>query len=62
MRRRPASTAGLAYGENISAGAVLVVLPTLIALLFLQRYTCNGFTRGATRSKGHLDCPDNRTT
>jgi multiple sugar transport system permease protein len=35
--------------ENVSAGAVLVILPTLIAIPFLQRYICNGFTRGATR-------------
>ncbi|RDG39951.1 carbohydrate ABC transporter permease [Streptomyces corynorhini] len=38
-----------AHWENISAGAVLVILPTLIAFLFLQRYIYNGFTRGATR-------------
>ncbi|MFF5565721.1 carbohydrate ABC transporter permease [Streptomyces sp. NPDC012623] len=38
-----------AHWETISAGAVLVILPTLIAFLFLQRYIYNGFTRGATR-------------
>ncbi|MEW1721996.1 carbohydrate ABC transporter permease [Streptomyces sp. NPDC093109] len=38
-----------AHWENISAGAVLVILPTLVAFLFLQRYIYNGFTRGATR-------------
>ncbi|MFE2940962.1 carbohydrate ABC transporter permease [Streptomyces sp. NPDC059255] len=38
-----------AHWENISAGAVLVIVPTLVAFLFLQRYIYNGFTRGATR-------------
>ncbi|TLS42968.1 carbohydrate ABC transporter permease [Streptomyces montanus] len=38
-----------AHWENISAGAVLVILPTLIVFLFLQRYIYNGFTRGATK-------------
>ncbi|MBA2951049.1 carbohydrate ABC transporter permease [Streptomyces himalayensis] len=38
-----------AHWETISAGAVLVIVPTLIAFLFLQRYIYNGFTRGATR-------------
>lgn len=38
-----------AHWETISAGAVLVILPTLIAFLFLQRFIYNGFMRGATR-------------
>jgi multiple sugar transport system permease protein len=38
-----------AHWETISAGAVLVILPTLIIFLFLQRYIYNGFTRGATK-------------
>ncbi|MFG2129837.1 carbohydrate ABC transporter permease [Streptomyces sp. NPDC048751] len=38
-----------AHWETISAGAVLVILPTLIVFLCLQRYVYNGFTRGATR-------------
>ncbi|MGI5458829.1 carbohydrate ABC transporter permease [Streptomyces sp. CA-249302] len=38
-----------AHWETISAGAVLVILPTLIVFLCLQRYIYNGFTRGATR-------------
>ncbi|MDQ0764588.1 carbohydrate ABC transporter permease [Streptomyces canus] len=38
-----------AHWEVISAGAVLVILPTLIVFLSLQRFIYNGFTRGATR-------------
>lgn len=38
-----------AHWETISAGAVLVILPTLIVFLALQRYIYNGFTTGATR-------------
>ncbi|GEC03737.1 sugar ABC transporter permease [Streptomyces spinoverrucosus] len=38
-----------AHWEVISAGAVLVILPTLIVFLLLQRYIYNGFMRGATR-------------
>ncbi|MBC9727103.1 carbohydrate ABC transporter permease [Streptomyces sp. TRM68367] len=38
-----------AHWETISAGAVLVILPTLIVFLCLQRYIYNGFMRGATR-------------
>lgn len=38
-----------AHWENISAGAVLVILPTLIAFLFLQRYIYNGFAQGSTK-------------
>jgi len=38
-----------AHWEDISAGAVLVIVPTLIAVLFLQRFIYNGFTSGATK-------------
>jgi raffinose/stachyose/melibiose transport system permease protein len=38
-----------AHWETISAGAVLVILPTLIVFLCLQRFIYNGFTKGATR-------------
>ncbi|MCZ9347184.1 carbohydrate ABC transporter permease, partial [Streptomyces sp. TRM76130] len=38
-----------AHWETISAGAVLVILPTLIVFLFLQRFIYNGFTRGAAK-------------
>jgi raffinose/stachyose/melibiose transport system permease protein len=38
-----------AHWETISAGAILVIAPTLIVFLFLQRFIYNGFTRGATR-------------
>ncbi|MGW2639773.1 carbohydrate ABC transporter permease [Streptomyces sp. NPDC001348] len=38
-----------AHWETISAGAVLVILPTLIVFLALQRFIYNGFMRGATR-------------
>ncbi|MGP4047778.1 carbohydrate ABC transporter permease [Streptomyces sp. 2A115] len=38
-----------AHWETISAGTVLVILPTLIVFLFLQRFIYNGFTRGATK-------------
>ncbi|MFD7711449.1 carbohydrate ABC transporter permease [Streptomyces sp. NPDC059785] len=38
-----------AHWETISAGAVLVIVPTLIVFLFLQRFIYNGFTRGATK-------------
>ncbi|MEU6665358.1 carbohydrate ABC transporter permease [Streptomyces sp. NPDC046727] len=37
-----------AHWEIISAGTVLVILPTLIVFLALQRFIYNGFTRGAT--------------
>ncbi|MEU0676377.1 carbohydrate ABC transporter permease [Streptomyces sp. NPDC006172] len=36
-----------AHWENISAGAILVIVPTLVVFLFLQRYIYNGFARGA---------------
>ena len=35
-----------AHWEIISAGAVLVIVPTLIVFLLLQRYIYNGFTSG----------------
>ncbi|MET7451420.1 carbohydrate ABC transporter permease [Streptomyces sp. NPDC005574] len=38
-----------AHWENISAGTILVILPTLIAFLLLQRYIYNGFAQGATK-------------
>ncbi|MCX4765635.1 carbohydrate ABC transporter permease [Streptomyces sp. NBC_01275] len=38
-----------AQWQTISAGAVLVILPTLIVFLALQKYIYNGFMRGATR-------------
>ncbi|MGC0327756.1 multiple sugar transport system permease protein [Streptomyces sp. SAI-170] len=38
-----------AHWENISAGTVLVIVPTLIVFLFLQRYIYSGFTQGATK-------------
>ncbi|WP_405773518.1 carbohydrate ABC transporter permease [Streptomyces sp. NBC_01538] len=38
-----------AHWETISAGAVLVILPTLVAFLSLQRFIYNGFMKGATR-------------
>jgi raffinose/stachyose/melibiose transport system permease protein len=38
-----------AHWEAISAGAVLVIVPTLIIFLVLQRFIYNGFTEGATK-------------
>jgi multiple sugar transport system permease protein len=38
-----------AQWEVISAGAILVILPTLVVFLALQRFIYNGFTAGATR-------------
>ena len=35
--------------EIISAGVILVIIPTLIAFLALQRFIYNGFTAGATK-------------
>lgn len=35
--------------EVISAGVVIILVPTLIAFLALQRYIYNGFTSGATK-------------
>lgn len=38
-----------AQWEAISAGVILVVVPTLIVFLLLQRFIYNGFTVGATK-------------
>jgi multiple sugar transport system permease protein len=38
-----------AHWETISAGAILVIVPTLIVFLLLQRFIYNGFTQGATK-------------
>lgn len=38
-----------AQWEVISAGTVLVIVPTLVAFLLLQRYIYNGLTSGATK-------------
>ncbi|GGM12048.1 sugar ABC transporter permease [Streptomyces fumigatiscleroticus] len=38
-----------AHWETISAGTVLVILPTLAVFLLLQRFIYNGFMRGATK-------------
>ncbi|WP_328917610.1 MULTISPECIES: carbohydrate ABC transporter permease [unclassified Streptomyces] len=38
-----------AHWEDISAGAILVIVPTLVIFLFLQRFIYNGFTQGATK-------------
>lgn len=38
-----------AHWEHISAGTVLVIVPTLAVFLFLQRYIHNGFARSATK-------------
>lgn len=38
-----------AHWEHISAGTILVIVPTLVVFLFLQRYIYNGFARGATK-------------
>ncbi|PPS77328.1 MULTISPECIES: carbohydrate ABC transporter permease [Streptomyces] len=38
-----------AHWETISAGAILVIVPTLAVFLFLQRFIYNGFTQGATK-------------
>ncbi|MFJ7118673.1 carbohydrate ABC transporter permease [Streptomyces albogriseolus] len=38
-----------AHWETISAGTILVILPTLVVFLFLQRFIYNGFMRGATK-------------
>jgi ABC-type glycerol-3-phosphate transport system permease component len=38
-----------AQWEVISAGVILVILPTLIIFLALQRFVYNGFTSGATK-------------
>jgi multiple sugar transport system permease protein len=38
-----------AHWEDISAGAILVTIPTLIIFLVLQRFIYNGFTSGAVK-------------
>ncbi len=38
-----------AHWEDISAGAVIVIVPTLVVFLLLQRFIYNGFTEGATK-------------
>ncbi|MGI5185988.1 carbohydrate ABC transporter permease [Dactylosporangium sp. CA-152071] len=38
-----------AHWETISAGAILVIVPTLLLFLFQQRFIYNGFTSGATK-------------
>jgi ABC-type glycerol-3-phosphate transport system permease component len=38
-----------AHWETISAGAILVIVPTLFLFLLLQRFIYNGFTSGATK-------------
>lgn len=38
-----------AHWETISAGVVLVIIPTLIIFLLLQRFIYNGFTSGSTK-------------
>lgn len=38
-----------AHWEAICAGAILVIIPTLIVFLILQRFIYNGFTSGATK-------------
>ncbi|MCK2216336.1 carbohydrate ABC transporter permease [Actinomadura sp. ATCC 31491] len=38
-----------AHWENISAGAILVIIPTLVVFLLLQRFIYNGLTRGAAK-------------
>ena len=35
--------------EVISAGALIVIIPTLVLFLFLQKFIYNGFTQGATK-------------
>jgi multiple sugar transport system permease protein len=38
-----------AHWEVISAGVILVIVPTLVIFLLLQRFIYNGFTSGATK-------------
>ncbi len=35
--------------EVISAGVIIVILPTLVTFLFLQRYIYNGYSQGAVK-------------
>lgn len=37
------------HWEIISAGVILVIIPTLVAFLCLQRFVYNGFTAGSTK-------------
>lgn len=39
-----------AQWEVIAAGVIIVLIPTLLVFLFLQRYIYNGLTSGATKS------------
>jgi ABC-type glycerol-3-phosphate transport system permease component len=38
-----------AHWEDISAGAILVIVPSLVIFLLLQRFIYNGLTRGAVK-------------
>ncbi len=38
-----------AQWEVIAAGTILVIIPTLVLFLFLQRYIYRGLTSGATK-------------
>jgi multiple sugar transport system permease protein len=38
-----------AHWQDISAGAILVIIPTLIIFLLLQRFIYNGFTSGSVK-------------
>jgi ABC-type glycerol-3-phosphate transport system permease component len=38
-----------AHWEVISAGVILVIVPTLVLFVLLQRFIYNGFTSGATK-------------
>ena len=38
-----------AHWENISAGAIIVIVPTLVIFLVLQRFIYNGFTSGSVK-------------
>ena len=38
-----------AHWEVISAGTIIVIIPTLVAFIFLQRYIYAGMTAGATK-------------
>ena len=50
-RRRCSGSAGRigTQWEILSAGALLVIIPTLIVFLALQRYIYNGLSAGATK-------------
>ena len=38
-----------AHWEVIAAGVIIVIIPTLVVFLALQRFIYNGFTSGATK-------------